>query len=120
MVGIKYIGTREAHTDNLYGTALTWNPGQVHNVADDVAARMLAHADVYAEAKPVKGEEPATQGVLAKMEDPSHMLPNLDGMGKPDLIAFAQQHYNEKLHHAMSEENMRNKILTLIQANGRK
>lgn len=119
MVGIKYIGLREEHTDNLYGTSLSWKPGQTHNVADEVAARLLAHADVYAEAKPVKGEEPTTQAVPVKPKDPAHMLPNLDGMKKPDLIEFAQRHYNEKLHHAMSESNMRTKIFTLIQARGR-
>lgn len=118
MVGIKYIGTRETHTDNLYGTNLVWKPGQVHNVDDSVAARLLHHADVYAEAKPVKGEAAAVMPMEPeKLPTP---LPNLEGMNKTELRTFAQQHYGENLHHAMSEANMRDAILALVQARGRK
>ncbi len=51
MIGIKYVGQKAKHTDFLYGTNLTWMPDQVHNVDDSIAQKMLAHTDVYAEAK---------------------------------------------------------------------
>lgn len=118
MIGIKYIGNREMHSDNLYGTKLEFTPGQIHNVDDVIAKRMLAHTDTYAEAKPVKNAPVATPAIEAPKEQ-TEPLPHLDGMGKPELIAFAQQHYGEKLHHAMSEDNMRSKVLGFIQARGR-
>ena len=119
MIGIKYVGQREMHIDNLYGTNLAFNPGQTHNVDDAIAKRMLAHTDTYAEAKPVKDAPVAAAEEKAAAKEQSEPLPHLDGMGKPELMAFAQQHYGEKLHHAMSEANMRSKVLGFIQARGR-
>lgn len=119
MTGIKYIGDREQHTDNLYGTGLIWTSGQVHNVEDGIAARMLAHADVYKEAKAVKGEVPAVAIQVVEPEKLPVPLPNLDTMDKQELRTFAQQHYGENLHHAMSEVNMRSTIHSFIQARGR-
>jgi len=118
MIGIKFIGDRESHIDNLYGTNLTFKPGQVHNVEDAIAKRMLVHTDAYAEAKPVKGA-PVAEAEKPAAKEEAEPLPHLGGMGKPELMAFAQQHYGEKLHHAMSEDNMRAKVLGFIQAHGR-
>ncbi|OGT02159.1 MAG: hypothetical protein A2143_00755 [Gallionellales bacterium RBG_16_57_15] len=118
MQGIKYIGSREAHTDNLYGTGLIWTPGRTHNVDDAVATKMLAHADTYEHVKPTKGE----MAVSAKAEiepTPTIPLPHLEGMGKAELIAFAQQHYGEHLHPNMGEGKMRDKIMSVMQSRGR-
>lgn len=119
MRGIKYIGEREAHIDNLYGTGLTWAPGEVHNVSDEAATKMVAHTDVYEEVKPVKGE--AAAAILKATEpDPNKApLPNLEGMDKVELQSYAQQHYGLQLHHRMTEANMRAQILSLIQSKGR-
>lgn len=117
MIGIKYIGTREVHEDNLYGTGLTFAPDEVHNVEDTIAARMLVHADTYKETKAVKGE-PAATAATTEMEQ-IVPLPNLEGMNRQELTTFAQQHYGEKFHHKMSEENMRSSIHAIIQARGR-
>jgi len=117
MIGIKYIGTREVHEDNLYGTGLRFAPDEVHNVDETIAAKMLVHADVYKEAKAIKGEPAATANTKPdKLPIP---LPNLEGMNKQELTTFAQQHYGEKMHHKMSEENMRSAILGYIQSRGR-
>ena len=119
MIGIKYIGKRENHEDNLYGTGLRFAPGDVHNVDDAIAAKMLVHTDVYAEAKPVKGE---TVAAVVKSNEPDKLpvpLPNLEGMDKQDMITFAQQHYGEVLHHNMKEENMRKSIQSFIESRGR-
>lgn len=119
-VGIQYIGDRESHHDNLYGTNLTWSPGQVHNVPPAAAKKMLAHSDVYAEVE-ANGDEEFGDFTEDDKEPPdklSPLLPNLDGMTKQDMQAYAQQHFGEKLHHAMSEDNMRAKIVNLIGERG--
>lgn len=116
MIGIKYVGTRETHHDNLYGTNLSWTPGQIHNVGDDVAKRLLVHSDTYDECAPEKGEAAA---VIATTEDAIKEikpLPNLETMSKPELIAYAQQHYGEQFSAKMSEAKMRDTILTRIQS----
>jgi len=119
MIGIKYIGTREVHEDNLYGTGLRFAPDEVHNVDDTIAEKMLAHTDVYEGVKPIKGEAAATVATKTESENLPIPLPNLEGMNKQELTAFAQQHYGEKMHHKMSEENMRSAIMGYIQARGR-
>lgn len=124
MVGVKYVGNRETHYDNLYATNLTWTPGQTHNVPAKTAELMLLHADVYERATTVDGEvvvAPANEEE-EQAAPPNKMpipLPNLDGMSKAEMQDFAQMHYGEKLHHAMSEANMRSKILGIIQERGR-
>jgi len=47
MVPIKYIGKREYHTDNLYGTGVTWASGETRLIPVDKVAALLQHADVY-------------------------------------------------------------------------
>ena len=120
-VPVKYIGKKDEHKDNLYGTGLEWNPGQVHHVPAAAAAKMLAHTDTYAQdgaavAGVAESKAPAKDAAAQKLPVP---LPNLDGMTTQELVNFAQQHYGEKLPDDMSEENMRAKVLGFIQARGR-
>lgn len=122
-VGIKYIGDRQTHSDNLYGTNLTWVPGQVHGVNFAAAKKMLLHGDVYRVSgltdeviAPPESSEKPVETEPARLSIP---LPNLEGMGKKEMMDFAQQHYGEKLHHAMSEPNMRAKVVALINERGR-
>jgi len=119
--GVKYIGNRQQHVDNLYGTNLVWLPGQAHNVSDVAANQMLKHTDVYEIAETVRGEE-AAKGHEEKPEDiPPNippLLPNFDHMTKADMQLFAQQHYGEKLPGNMKEDNMRNKIMSLVGERG--
>jgi len=46
-VPIRYIGRRDIHTDNLYGTGLTWMKGETKLVTEAQASMLLKHADVY-------------------------------------------------------------------------
>ncbi len=130
MVGIRYIGGKEKHHDNLYGTNLTWTPGETINVQSKAAKLLLAHTDVY-EQTSAMGVPLLDGGAISAAEvdvntqpPPENTkipipLPHLPGMSKQDLIAFAQQHYGEKIHHATNEDNARLKVLALIQERGR-
>jgi hypothetical protein len=118
--GIRYIGNRDRHFDNLYGTGLTWIPGQVHNVEEKAAEAMVLHADVYELSEVVEGEAVA-RAFKESVELPiPPILPSLEGMDAPALRAYAQEHYGENLHHKMSAENMRLKIVNLIGERGAK
>jgi len=121
MIGIKYIGKRTTHTDNLYGTGLVWAPDQVHNVEDGVAAKMLAHTDTYENAKTVKGEKQATAKVIPEEKDEHDEvpLPNLEIMDKEALQNFAQLHYGEQLDGRMTVSTMRDRISSLVNSKGR-
>ena len=119
MVGIKYVGKKEKHTDHLYGTGLTWVLDQVHNVPDEIADRMAVHTDIYFLCKPFKDEPVAevTEPVIIE-QDYKPPLPQLDYMGKDELVTYAQQHFGENLSKSMKVENMRARVLNLIQARG--
>lgn len=118
-VMIKYIGKRDKHVDNLYGTQLQWKPGQSHYVQTGVANKMLQHEDTYALASGDEVNlEVAQAGEQGAQKNPVP-LPNLEGMDKNDLIMFAQQHYGEALHPNMKEENMRARIHSFIESRGR-
>ena len=123
MIGIKYIGKRATHTDNIYGTNLVWEPDQVHNVENGIAAKMLVHADVYQDAKTVKGEKEARAPEKKEEieEDPMKdvPLPSLDAMDKNALQLFAQQHFGEQLDGRMTVDTMRDRIAGLINSKGR-
>lgn len=116
MIGIKYIGKRDEHHDNLYGTNLSWTPGQVRNVGDDVAKQMLVHSDTYEEVKPVKGEAAA---VIAANDEPikeAKPLPNLETMDKAALNLYSMQNFGEQFPAKMSEQKMRDNIMNRIQS----
>lgn len=117
MVGVQYVGKRSMHLDNLYGTGLLWEPGDVHNVDKSTAKKMGEHRDVYlivdAVSGPINiGKEKASE---AKDVEP-FVLPNLEGMDVEQLVNFCQQHFGQKLPKTMKPETMRHRILSLIQA----
>ena len=121
MCGVRYIGNRPQHIDNLYGTNLVWTPGQVHNVTIKAANQILLHTDVYEIAEEIPDEPPAKGHEDTPAEETPNihiMPPNLDAMSKADLRLYAQQHYGENLHHAMSEENMRTRIMGFVGERG--
>ena len=141
LVGVQYVGKKKSHLDHLYGTNLTWLPGQTHNIQETIAQKMAKHTDVYAITLPVAHIVPAAAGiepeevaptVVEAFEDDTFVLaqpeevaptvvplPPLDNMTRDELMSFAQQHYGEKLHHSMKEETMRHKIVSLINERGR-
>ena len=49
---IKYIGEKALKHDNVADTGLAWTQGQVHEVEDAKAARLLRHAYVWAKETP--------------------------------------------------------------------
>jgi hypothetical protein len=117
MVGVKYIGNKPRHIDNLYGTGLVWEPGDVYNVDKAVAAKMGAHTDVYEVTAAVSGAGCAPVNPVGQDDEEERtVLPNLDQMSKDELIAYAQRHFNENLAKNMKEATMRSRILGLIQS----
>lgn len=117
MVGVKYIGGKPRQVDNLYGTGLEWEPGDIYNVDKAVAARMAVHTDVYKIVDAVAGAGVAIVDSVEKSTiDERQEFPHLEGMEKDELIAYAQRHFNENLARNMKVENMRSRILGLIQS----
>lgn len=47
-VNVGYIGKKAQKTDTVFGTRLTFTPGQVHPVDSHTANKMVQHVNVYA------------------------------------------------------------------------
>lgn len=118
---IAYVGVKlDGETAFIDKTGITWMPGDVFEVANDVATKMLQHPDVFAkvEEKPAKSAAKAdnTNSVSnvtltpgAKVE-PSAVKPEyvlylkdgatkvLDGLEKDELQALAKE-LGVKVHH---------------------
>ena len=63
---IRYIGKKPYKRDNVAGTGLEWQPGEVHTVDDIAAAKLLRHTDIWDLAGQTyegdPGDEPAEGG----------------------------------------------------------
>lgn len=118
-IGVKYIGNRTSHVDNLYGTDLTWGPGETRFVAPAVAEKMLSHTDVYKEdGASTRLVDTASTPAEPEQEKPPAALPNLETMDRTALIVYAQQMFGEKIHHLMKEASIRQRIVGLINERG--
>lgn len=117
MVGVQYVGKRSMHIDNLYGTGLLWEPGDVHNVDKSTAKKMGEHRDVYLIVDAVSGPINIGKEKVSEAKDiEPFVLPNLEGMDSDQLVNFCQQHFGQKLPKTMKPDTMRHRILSLIQA----
>lgn len=100
---IKFVGpeSRLPFSDHLYGTKLIWvDKKQVHVVRDDVAPKLLKHADVWANAGHLDDAVATAIGladVKPVVPEPELELPplvQLEAMDKDALIEYAQRHFN--------------------------
>ena len=136
-VPVKYIGKKQEKTDNVANTGLTWTRGQIHGVPP-VAAQILAkHPTVWqivswgdVDADPARlgvivdsqppaalvNDDPAAPKVEGEQQPDqidTPVLPNLQGMTKPDLVSFAEAQFNQKLDGRNSKESLIDQIVAL-------
>lgn len=93
---IQCISKRQTNDDLLYGTG-RWASGEVKNVPDDVAARMLRHRDVYARPEGGKTLAPVADVVLPEPEvlDPAQeFYDKLQNFTMAQMQDFIKQQYN--------------------------
>lgn len=139
-VAVKYIGRREEYIDRLYGTGLSFAHGQVREVPEQVARKFLRHADLFERADVVREQqkqekqekgskkEPPTddtaaklqlaeqkkqaeQGAAARLQD---LRDEVNAMEKDALQEFALTKYQQKVPKNLSVDNMRARVVGLI------
>jgi hypothetical protein len=118
LTSIKYIGIRDEYTDGAYGTRITFKRNESKLVPSDKAVLMLKHKDVYAEGDS-KGAEVATLNASPKVNESEEELQNArDAVANMDLEAlkvYATTNFSgHKLHHNLSLESARSKVIGLI------
>lgn len=139
-VAVKYIGRREEYTDRLYGTGLAFTPGQVREVPEQISRKFLRHADLFErtvavpEQKQEKGtkKDSSTDDTAAKLElaekkkqaeqEATNRLQDLhdqvNTMEKDALQEFALTKYQQKVPKNLSLDNMRSRVIGLIDQYG--
>lgn len=129
-VAVKYTGRENPFIERNYGSSLSFDQGQVRVVPVELAAKLLRHADVFtpgdvADAAPVEPAGDGTQSTLdvaakAKAEqDASNNLrqdvvDTINRMDKDALKDYAQLNYGQPIPKTLTIENMRAKVVGLI------
>ncbi len=123
MKAVKYIG-KASYRDNLYRTYLTWEPGQVRGLPDDVADKILRHIDMFeraqhapkkddtskllADAKAAEAERDQAQIAIQSM------YMEVQVMDKESLDNFAQRNYRQTIDKRHSVEDLRQQVVQMI------
>lgn len=115
-VKIKYVGVKEVAHDLWYGSGATWNGnGDVKEVADGPAARLLKHPDEFQVAddkppKPPKKSEPSPLVPLAGDE----LVKAIESATKDDIEAFVKQRFNVDLDKRHAIQDLRDQAIKLV------
>lgn len=97
---IEYVGKKARRTDTVAGTGIVWNgAGDVQEVPDEAAQKLLKHADVWA----AVGESDAG---LADTKTNQATGDALDDMDAEALHALAKER-GVKVHHAAGADKVR-------------
>ncbi|KPU96668.1 hypothetical protein APR50_23155 [Variovorax paradoxus] len=140
---VQYIGRRPDFTDRLYGSGLTFDLGQTREVPSEIARKLLRHADQFRspppqveEADEERGEPDQDADSDQPADDTAEQLANaqkerdekqraetllqdmrdqVNAMTEKDALKdFAQQKYQQAISKTLSVENMKLKVLGLI------
>lgn len=64
---IRYIGDKPRKHDTVARTGLVWRPGQVREVADDAAERLLRYPSVWVEVDDVPEAQVQTKASIKRL-----------------------------------------------------
>ncbi|WP_405118756.1 RyR domain-containing protein [Pseudomonas leptonychotis] len=132
-IPVQYIGRKEAYTDHLYGTGLSFEKGQVRGLPTEVARKFLRHGDMFREAgegavvtEPV---QPLDQDDTSKTLDEAakrqkedqdkentliDLKQHVSNMTKNALCEYAMTNYRQKLDSRVSVAELRQQVTGMI------
>jgi len=137
---VKYIGRRSPYVDRLYGTNLSFEHGQVRGIPAHIAKKFLRHADMFALSKDeqaTSSQEGQSSATLAddtlqileqaqKLQDEQRekdtqrqqLIDQIMNMDKDGVQQFAKDSYNQVVPKNLSLDNMRAKVLSMLDQYG--
>lgn len=121
---IKYVGRRASHTDGMYGTRLTWAAGETLQVPAVIAAKMLAHPDVYQLGEPVVGVLPPLPDTSKAKEEQVQedrafdMRQSIAAMNKDGVVSFVKTNFRVDLDKKQSVASLRAQATQLVDQYG--
>jgi len=125
-VPVRYIGRKGEKVDNVAGTGLVWQRGQVHFVPPLVAQKLARYPDTWkiisfdeVEADPGQVGLVVTDATSAMPlkssvpELPTFDLPNLQGMHANDIVTYAASQFNQTLDPTMDKDALIQRVVAL-------
>ncbi len=114
MALVKYISERANHNDSIYSTG-PWLFGEVKNVPDVVAGKMLRHTDVYGRATADEAPNAPDVVIEEKTDDKDQILRDaLAKMNKEQIKTFVFTQFNQAVDMRQSESNLRAHATSLM------
>jgi hypothetical protein len=124
-VPLRYVGKKPSEVDHIYGTGIQWIKGisDVQEVPEDKAPFLLAHPDVWADARTEKQREkrpiPAVERQSLQVNDPAPhhiLLPDINTMTatRDELRDYAHRHFGIELAEKATQETLRNDLERLM------
>ncbi len=131
-VPVEYIGSHEKWTDHVYHSGLEFTTGQVRNVPNALASKLLRHIDLFARSEqvltPTVAEADETSQLIsdterhqAKLEEQRQELDVIDlvnSMDKEAVKEYGMKHYGININKSKSVENMRAELSGYIATAG--
>ena len=132
-VVVTYTGKESPFIERNYGSGLEFAPNQSRAVPADLASKLLRHSDVF---QPSKGKAPkddaspdSTEAQLlaaterqsqaaALLDERQNVVDQIQQMDKDALREYSRTKYGQPLHHNLSAENMRAKVVGMIDMYG--
>lgn len=137
---VKYIGRRSPYVDRLYGTNLSFEHGQVRGIPANIAKKFLRHADLFSpndDEQAASSQEGQSSATLAddtlqtleqsqKLQDEQRekdtqrqqLIDQIMNMDKEGVQQFAKDSYNQVVPKNLSLDNMRAKVLSMLDQYG--
>src|SRR5690554_2231366 len=125
-IAVEYIGRREQWIEKRHASGLTFTRGQVRNLPEDLAHRLLRHNDLFAIAKGDAGSgDDDTAEQLAKanakagkskdeQRERQEILDQIMTMDKDALAEFAYTRYEQQINKRRSVDNLREEVLGYV------
>ncbi len=129
---VEYIHRDPDYVDRLYGSNLTFQPGQVRNIPDDMAQKFLRHEDLFRKADPVAAPDTETAAAikdeLTKKQALDQVQFEIQGLRdivnalptKATIVDWAKSQYQQELDSKAKIDDLRQHALSLIDRFGPK
>lgn len=132
MLSVRYIGPRKKWTENIYGSGLAFTNNQQRMISEQLAKKLLRHADLFEAGDTVQAEgttdsnqpddtaEQLAQAQQnqdqAKQEESERqdLVDRIMLMDKDALGDFALSNYEQNLNKRRSVENLREQVVGFV------
>ena len=119
-MNVQNISQRPGHTDNIYGTG-QWDIGEIKDVPDDLAKRLLKHTDVYVKATGKLKDVPKVNIAQPTPDEPlQEIYDSVKNMNRDQMRDFVQTKFNLKLDMRKfpTDDSLREHALMLVNQYG--